>query len=427
MCVAGQLKHPDTRKPIRKSTQVFTSSAILQRTLENLKCPRNHEHSPVEGSCTLPNGKRCAVSRFTELYTRTFATKVCKALKCSLQVREAVVTLPEVICPAVAAGDGKRRRLEEKQEPPNAYVENDRQKNLQAFIKAMMSKAPKVGKAVFTDGPLLKQCEELFPGYKIAAIEACKGADRYRLPPAGVTKQSAPLRWSMGCHRNESGTFSDTDWEDWSKITRKHAIRNCPPARLLISVFAKASQAESPPETYPTKRKSLHGDDEQLGKKHCPAETKTNCDDPLPKTENETEPKQKCHTHGPLFSSLTNETKSQILKIHKNLGHPDNRLLARVLKDQQWDSKIVDSITDMVCPSCFENQKPCLARPAHISQEREFNDLLMIDGIEWTNQEGIKHLFYHMIDAATNFHIAIPADCRSTSHVIELLKTHWIT
>ena len=109
------------------------------------------------------------------------------------------------------------------------------------------------------------------------------------------------------------------------------------------------------------------------------------------------------------------------------MGHPDNRLLARVLKEQQWDSKIVDSISDMVCPSCFENQKPRLARPAHISQEREFNDLLMIDGIEWTNQEGIKHLFYHMIDAATNFHIAIPADCRSSSHVIELLKTHWIT
>ena len=428
MCVAGQLKHPDTKKPIRKSTQVFTSSTILQRTLESLKCPRNHEHSPVEGSCTLPNGKRCAVSRFTELYTRTFATKVCKALKCSLQVQEAVVALPEVICPAVAAGDGKRRRLEEKQEPPHAYVENDRQKNLQAFIQAMLSKAPKVGKAVFTDGPLLQQCEELFPGYQIAAIEACKGADRYRLPPVGITKQSAPLRWSMGCHRNESGTFSDNDWEDWSKITRKHAIRNCPPARLLISVFAKARiQTEPSVETHPTKRKSLDGNDEPLGKKHCPSETRVNCDEPLPKTANETDSQHKCQTHGPLFSSLPHEIKSQILKIHKNLGHPDNRLLARVLKEQQWDSKIVDSITDMVCPSCFENQKPRLARPAHISQEREFNDLLMIDGIEWTNQEGIKHLFYHMIDAATNFHIAIPADCRSSSHVIELLKTHWIT
>ena len=422
MCVAGQLKHPETGKPIRKSTQVFTSSAILHRTLENLKCPRNHEHSVVEGSCTLPNGNRCAVSRFTELYTRTFATKVCKPLKCSLKIQAAVVALPEVICPAVATQDGKRRRLEEKQEPPKEY----RQKALEDFIQVMKEQAPRVGKLVLREGPLFQQCAELFPGYKIVSLEACKGADRYRLPPAGVPKRSVPLRWSMGCHRNEAGIFSDNQWEEWTKITQKQAIRNCPPARLLITVLAQPIREDSTPEGSSQKRKENPIESEQIVKKHCPTDlstggTSSKTEEPI------SESKKQYHSHGPLFLSLEPEVRSKIMKLHKNLGHPDVRLLTRVLKEQQWDPQIVDKISDMVCPSCYENQKPRLARPAHISPDREFNDLLMIDGVEWTNQEGIKHTFYHMIDAATNFQIAIPAECRSTSHVSELLKTHWIT
>ena len=422
MCVAGQLKHPDTGKPIRKSTQIFTSSSILHRCLESLKCPRDHEHSVVAGSCILPDGKRCAVSRFTELYTRTFAHKVCKALKCSLQVREAVVALPEVICPALAGDDGKRRRIGEKQEPPEAYQQVNHQKAIETFIQSVIPHAPKVGKLVFSEGTLFQQCQELFPRHKIVAIEACKGADRYRLPPPGVSKRIAPLRWSMGCHRNESGTFTDSQWEDWSVLSRKQVNRKCPPARLLISVFAKSPDEVKRIDTE-LKRKETDFESEISNKRHCSADTPKE-DEPL-STEGNMKPK--CHSHGPLFSSLPSDIQAQVMKLHKNLGHPDNRLLTKVLKDQQWDTQIIDKIVDMVCPSCFENQKPRLARPAHISYEREFNDLVMIDGVEWTSQEGVKHLFYHLIDAATNFHIAIPAECRVTSHVIELIKTHWIT
>ena len=428
MCVAGQLKHPDTGKLIRKATQVFTSSAIMERSLENLKCPRNHPHSQVEGSCTLPNGSRCPVSRFTELYTRTFARNVCKALKCSLRVQEAVVALPEVICPAIAAGDGKRRRIGEKQEPPAAYHQINPQKAQDDFVQAVIPHAPKVGKRVFFEGPIFHQCQELFPDRKVVAIEACKGADRYRLPPAGVTKKSAPLRWSMGCHRNEAGNFSDNQWEDWSILTRKQVLRKCPPARLLITIFARHPDEDGQVDPSDQKRKTSSSESEHPAKRLCVTDpSQKNEPSKVDSSITETNSQIKCHSHGPRFSSLPTDIQAQLLKLHKNLGHPDNQLLARVLKDQQWDSRIIDNISDMVCPACFENQKPRLARPAHISRDREFNDLLMIDGIEWTSQEGIKHLFYHMIDAAANFHIAIPAECRSSQHLIELIKTHWIT
>ena len=275
-----------------------------------------------------------------------------------------------MICPAIAASDGKRRRIEDKQEPPPAY----RQSSFDQFLQNMKEQAPKVGKVVFTEGPLLQQCAELFPGYHIVSIEACKGADRYRLPPSGVTKHSAPLRWSMGYHRNDTGTFSDSDWEAWSKITRRQAIRNCPPARLLVSIFAR-KQNENP--SFPQisqKRKDNPSEQESVSKKHCRSEEHSP-NDRIPETGPSSENKILCQSHGPLFSSLPPEIRTQIMKLHKNLGHPDNRLMSKVLRDQQWDPEVVEKISDMVCPSCFENQKPRLARPAHLTTEREFNDL----------------------------------------------------
>ena len=232
----------------------------------------------------------------------------------------------------------------------------------------------------------------------------------------------------MGCHRNEAGNFSDNQWEDWSILTRKQVLRKCPPARLLITIFARHTDEDRQVDPSEQKRKTSSSESEHPAKRLCVTDpSQKNEPSKVDSSITETNSQIKCHSHGPRFLSLPTDIQAQLLKLHKNLGHPDNQLLARVLKDQQWDSRIIDNISDMVCPACFENQKPRLARPAHISRDREFNDLLMIDGIEWTSQEGIKHLFYHMIDAATNFHIAIPAECRSSQHLIELIKTHWIT
>ena len=129
--------------------------------------------------------------------------------------------------------------------------------------------------------------------------------------------------------------------------------------------------------------------------------------------------------HGPRFASLPETTQREIIKIHKNLGHPDNKLLQRVLKDQNWEPKIVDSIGDFHCPACFETQRPKLARPGHLSEPREFNDLVLIDGIKWTNKAGKQFYFVHMLDAGTNFQIAFLTDDRSSKSMIEGIKLRW--
>ena len=89
--------------------------------------------------------------------------------------------------------------------------------------------------------------------------------------------------------------------------------------------------------------------------------------------------------HGPKFLQLNAEQRQQLVRMHNNLGHPDATVVGNVLKDQQWPPEAVEGIKDMHCSSCYERQRPRLARPSHLSEPRHFNDLIAMDAVKWTN------------------------------------------
>jgi hypothetical protein len=88
MCQAGNLQHPVTQMPLQKRTQIVTTSQIMLRRIETLQCDHNHEHDVIAGSCKHPKLGRMLVSQFSDLYTRAFAEKVIRCLRCSQQVEE---------------------------------------------------------------------------------------------------------------------------------------------------------------------------------------------------------------------------------------------------------------------------------------------------------------------------------------------------
>ncbi len=432
MCVAGQLRHPDTGKLLQKGTQVLTTSQIMLETLEQLRCDRSHPHDHVQGQYKTPQGKRINVSEYTELYTRVFAKTLCKAMSQSHQSQESVCMLPEVACNTheEREDDPKRRRIGDKQPPPMAYQNESRDKSIREAIDNCLRDAPRVGKRTLTTGPIVNTFQTMNPEVKIIAIELCKGADRYRFPPSGITKANAPIRKSFGIHRNQEGHFWDPEWEEWNSLSRKNINRKCPPARLLITVFAKRvsnATTEAPrPMTTSESRESLErNSDEQAPKRH-----KSHHDDSLPTEDpvcpDKHSPENTAIGHGEKFRALEKSVQDNLMKLHKNLGHPDNRLFAKVLSEQQWNKEVIDGVTDMQCPVCFETQRPKLARPSHLSEPREFNELIILDGVDWTSKEGNKFHFYHVIDAGTNFQIAFVTDNRTSTQVIEQLRTHWL-
>ena len=46
------------------------------------------------------------------------------------------------------------------------------------------------------------------------------------------------------------------------------------------------------------------------------------------------------------------QTMQRLLKIHKNLGHPSNKLLVQILKVAKAPTSVVDLAVQLHCPIC---------------------------------------------------------------------------
>ncbi|CAL1153804.1 unnamed protein product [Cladocopium goreaui] len=328
----------------------------------------------------------------------------------------------------------KCRRIGEKQAPSAAYQQLQEQQRVERIVQCAMKTAPKVGKRFFMEGELIQEVQKCFPDMKIIGVETCKGADRCRPPPKEVSSQRAPFRRTMGVHRQTSQAFCDETWEEWPLLKRKQLIRNCQPARLLITIFAQSlepvdrdarSEPGSSSSTIP--RASEDSSKRIRLTEPKPNETVPPEQKPMHVQSPDPEPSGVRAEHGPKFMQLSTEQRQQLIRMHNNLGHPDSTLLGNVLKDQKWPPEAIEGIKDMHCSACFERQKPRLARPSHLGEPRQFNDLVAIDSIKWTNAQGQSYLFYHIIDTSSNYHVAIPCEHRPNSEQLALLFTkYWI-
>lgn len=65
------------------------------------------------------------------------------------------------------------------------------------------------------------------------------------------------------------------------------------------------------------------------------------------------------------------------------------------------------------------------SRPTSFKDALDFNDKVFIDGITWTSKNGQSFHFYHFLDQATNFHVAIPAPSRTAEQAIAKISEAW--
>ena len=71
------------------------------------------------------------------------------------------------------------------------------------------------------------------------------------------------------------------------------------------------------------------------------------------------------------------------------------------------------------------HQHPKIARPSTLKHELDFNDKVFIDGVTWTSKGGKTFHFYHILDQATNFHVATPAPSRAAEHAVQCVAESW--
>ena len=89
-------------------------------------------------------------------------------------------------------------------------------------------------------------------------------------------------------------------------------------------------------------------------------------------------------------SDLNETEKNELIKLHKNLGHPDPEKLSQHLRLQGADPKIVDAAREFVCDACVESSSFRHQRPAQLHEPREFNDTVGIDGFSGQDKAGFR-------------------------------------
>jgi len=104
--------------------------------------------------------------------------------------------------------------------------------------------------------------------------------------------------------------------------------------------------------------------------------------------------------------NLLGEEKSQIRRLHHNLGHPTAERFVKFLKERHVDPRIVQGAWDYQCDSCAESKVGFdSARPAVIHDDLGFHEVVGVDTDVWTNHQGQQFSFSHVIDEGTLFHV----------------------
>ena len=124
MCTGGNLRHPNRPEAfLPKCMQILTTSTIMHRAVEQWQCRESHDHLQIAGSCAAPGLGRIPLSRYTELYTQTFARRLGKIIQTSVQSKEPQRSNQVCEVFGILEPDNKRRRIEGKNTASHVRVQ----------------------------------------------------------------------------------------------------------------------------------------------------------------------------------------------------------------------------------------------------------------------------------------------------------------
>ena len=458
LCRAGELRDPQNQKLIKKSLVILTTSREMYHRFHGLKCQHDHEHQSLEGSTCTTQG-RMLRTQCSEVYPRKFARAVAHVLlknqrewpvnwqpgmlalheiEPCLVLRSARKTGPsrfvrsELVFPeSRVSPEAKRRKLTGKQsELPSL-------ESFQQIIQTISIRAPRVGKIEITDSEILTDLQNLFPQKLIQKVIACRGTDRTLGPPPNMMPQEAPYRRSLMVIRSTGKVAVEKHWERWDQLSKRQLIRPAHACRLNVTMFG--IDHPSGPEA----SSSSHEDRmSQMPAEPVPASSPSTVERIMPSaTEPEDMPGLADNAvskmspipeinrsqQGLRFKMLPKWEQQWLLRVHKNLGHPSNDRLVKALQMQGAHPGLVQAAQELACQICKSQEPPKTARPARLKPILDFNHRIYLDGIDWTNSQGKTYHMYHILDAGSNYHVAIAAPAKSTESLIEILNKHWIS
>ena len=130
--------------------------------------------------------------------------------------------------------------------------------------------------------------------------------------------------------------------------------------------------------------------------------------------------------HGPAFRALTSEEKSDLIRLHRNLGHPSPKKLVEHLQTAKAFPHVIAAAKAYVCDACVESTASRHQRPSKLQDPQEFNDTVGLDAFYWRGNAGFQVHVLHVIDESSCFQVGKRITDRS--HAISVFRdawTHW--
>eukprot|EP00435_Cladocopium_sp_Y103_P044898 s702_g12.t1 len=130
-----------------------------------------------------------------------------------------------------------------------------------------------------------------------------------------------------------------------------------------------------------------------------------------------------------LSEAKTDEELLKVIdKVHRNLGHPPNHDLIRILKHAQASERAIQLAHKHDCQFCKSQIRPHVPLPAKTSRPGVFNQCVGVDVkylTGWLPNQRIKAL--NMVDQASCYQLMVPFYERETSDVLKrLFSEHWV-
>ena len=489
MCTAGNLQDPENGQFMKKGMHILTSSRTMYELLDPLRCKRDHCHQPIEGSTRVHGlgiARSTFSERYPRKFARLIAKSI---LKRKFPTEKLVGTLVDhalaamdqwfTVCSALAVETRrtKRPKLSEprqakaktadrsldtaptvrrqrvsspettgSREKPQDEIHEEFSNQVTKIMDTIIPLLPRVGKKVIDDPRILQLVQEMFPEKIIRAILACKGTERTMAPPENIRAREAPFRRAIMKLRS-SGKIITDDWEKYDELSKRRIIRK---SFMNITVFAANpmqvpqstssteagvplangsaempfSRMESPPSSMdPNMGVKVP---EETHERTVPGETKDEVVNEVPMHGSPIQMDPGASSaKGNRFLSLPREEQAMLRRAHQNLCHPSPEQLSTVLRMQGARPEITQAVFDMKCATCASQQLPRIARPSTLKHELDFNDKVFIDGVTWTSKLGKTFHFYHMLDQATNYHVAAPAPSRAAEQASQCVAENW--
>jgi len=109
------------------------------------------------------------------------------------------------------------------------------------------------------------------------------------------------------------------------------------------------------------------------------------------------------------------EIKQKLKMIHRNLGHPNNEAMLKMLRDSGANKKVLDLAKDFSCEFCLQRGRRAPARPSTVTKVTEKWHCLSIDTFWWhtpkevlrPGEKPVYALGLSIMDEATDFHAGI--------------------